>query len=61
MHSAGEMKMAKEIKITSSKGNSAKGHEIFWVYVNGAMLRRKDGVGRGFRSEAEARKAGERA
>jgi hypothetical protein len=53
--------MAKEIKITSSKGNSTHlGREIFWVWVNGAMLRKSNGVGRTFRTEAAARKAGER-
>jgi len=52
--------MTREIKITSSKGNSVKGHVIYWPHVDGVMLRRKDGVGRGFRSEAAARKAAEK-
>ena len=52
--------MTRQITITSSKGNSAKGHQIFWAHVDGVMLRRKDGVGRGFRSEKAARKAAEK-
>ena len=53
--------MTKEIKITSSNGNSQAhpGRQLFACYVNGVMLRRKDGVGRWFRTEAAARKAGE--
>jgi len=54
--------MPKDIKITHSDGNTPKtGKRLYWVYVNGVMLRRKDGVGRGFYSEEAARKAGERA
>lgn len=53
--------MTKEIRITSSNGNSAKGHTIYWAYVNGVMLRKSNGVGRTFKSEAAARRAAEAA
>lgn len=47
-----------EITITSSLGNTPKtGKRCFWAHINGVILRRKDGVGRLFYSEAAARKA----
>ena len=52
--------MAK-IKITHSDGNSAKGNRIFWAWVDGKMLRKSNGVGRTFKSEAAARRAAEAA
>lgn len=52
--------MTREIKITSSKGNSANGHQIFWAWVDGKMLRKSNGVGRTFHSERAARQAAEK-
>lgn len=53
--------MTKEIKITSSNGNSDNGHTIYWAHVDGVMLRKSNGVGRIFKSEAAARAAAEAA